>query len=188
MVSLQFQAEHVYSIAPTEGVDNREIPVVCVNGEHNEELRCAFKLHDEAQSAFDIDVTWGWSECMTMVALTFRYKKPCELELTILFNVANHCEIIDFILLGNRVIIALTDSGLVESLIKSPKVMTEVPPSAKFSTWNELYIKTIQNRYENEEGIDSNESEQLALKGINILRESWFSLDYHNRIRLNSNA
>jgi hypothetical protein len=152
----------------------RLVPVLILDCSSSPGLEDCIRAHRGAPPG-DVTVAWRWDIfSRKAVYLNIRFSQPVITEATVLFDVARHGGVIQWILNARAAYLQPLSSGpAVSSGLAEPKVLMEVPPSASFPIWGDLYRRSIEKKFLRA-GLTRREARDAALESIERSQDMQF--------------
>ncbi len=171
----------------TEGFkDGRMTPILMVNAEGHEDFLLNIKAHQTAEFPGDIIFNWAWPKSRfskPMAYIKIQFVKPIECSISIAIDPVMYGEVIDAIFLSKILTIIHVRDDLANIKKKSsPSISMEVPESATFPNWEEIYLNALVKRYK-KKGIKKKRSIELAKQLISDYRKAWITKDFSSLIK-----
>lgn len=126
----------------------RLVPVLVIDCARHPSLEALIQMHKDTPPG-DVMCSWGWNRFSKKnVYLVLRFKQPVEAHATIPFQVARQGVLVESILNARAVYLQpLTSGSKVSEGIERPKIIVEVPASASFPVWQDLYRHELEGQY-----------------------------------------
>lgn len=151
--------------------DGRLIPVLILDCAVHPPLEDLILVHKDTPPG-DVTTTWCWKLLSKkQVFLKFHFHQPVETSAVIAFDVSSQGGIVDWIINVRGVYLQpLTSGARVLEGMGKPKILVEVPPSATFPGWKEIYLKNLEKSYRRR-GLSRIHAESAAKDHVARLRE-----------------
>lgn len=152
----------------------RLVPVLIIDCARHPALEALIHAHKDTPPG-DVVCSWGWSRFSKRnVYLTLRFKQPVETSATIPFQVSRQGVLVESILNARAVYLQpLTSGTRVSEGINKPKIIVEVPASASFPTWQNLYRRELETQYRSK-GLARAQAKVAAREHLALLRDVQF--------------
>lgn len=126
----------------------RLVPVLVVDCARHPALEALIHAHKDTPPG-DVVCSWGWNRFSKKnVYLRLSFKHPVETSATIPFQVSRQGVLVESILNAHAVYLQpLTSGNRVSDGIGKPKIIVEVPGSASFPIWQDLYRRELEDQY-----------------------------------------
>lgn len=156
--------------------EGRETPFVIVDASNRQDFITNSMMHTRDGLPGDMICIWSWpkeKKYPPSAMLTIEFKKPIHHTIRLVFDIETYGEIIDSILLSKCLTILHGKSDIV-TLIKenAPGVTIEIPPTASFPVWDEIYLEGLTNRYKSQ-GFKEKIAVKKAKEQIKKYRREW---------------
>lgn len=136
------------AIGNPDWADGRLIPVLILDCHDHKALEDLIIAHKDTPPG-DVTSMWGWKILSKkQVFLTFNFHQPIETSATLAFNVAEQGTIVDWIINVRGVYLQPLSSGSkVSHGLDKPKILVEIPPTATFPNWKNIYRRSLEKSY-----------------------------------------
>lgn len=149
----------------------RLVPVLVIDCADHPALEALIHAHKDSPPG-DVVCSWGWSRfSKKKVYLSLRFKHPVETAATISFQVSHQGVLVEAILVARAVYLQpLTSGSRVSEGMTKPKIIVEVPGSATFPIWRDIYRRELENQYRSR-GLSRSQSKAAAKDHLALQRD-----------------
>ena len=149
----------------------RLVPVLVIDCAQHPALEALVHAHAETPPG-DVVCSWGWNRFSKKnVYLTLRFKHPVETTATIVFSVSQQGVLVESIINARAVYLQPLSSGSrVSEGMQKPKIIVEIPASATFPLWGDLYRRELEDQYRSK-GLARAQAKVAARNHLSLLRD-----------------
>jgi len=154
----------------------RLIPVLIVDCNNHKPLEDLILVHKDTPPG-DVLVSWGWESWgwerfrKRQAFLTLNFQRPVETSATFCFDVSLQGGIVDWIINVRGLYLQPLSSGAkVSEGIAKPKILIEVPPTATFPSWDKIYRRSVEKKYQRQ-GLSKKQAVEATVEHFARLRE-----------------
>jgi hypothetical protein len=149
----------------------RLIPVLVIDCARHPALEALIHAHKDTPPG-DVVCSWGWNRFSKKnVYLRLGFKQPVETTATIPFQVSKQGVLVESILNARAVYLQpLTSGGRVSEGIVKPKIIVEIPASASFPIWQDIYRRELEGQYRSK-GFARARAKTAATEHLALLRD-----------------
>lgn len=149
----------------------RLVPVLVIDCARHPALEALIHAHKDTPPG-DVVCSWGWNRFSKKnVYLRLSFKQPVETSATIPFQVSRQGVLVESILNAHAVYLQpLTSGSRVSNGIAKPKIIVEVPGSASFPIWQDLYRRELEDQYRSK-GLARAQAKIAAREHLALLRD-----------------
>ena len=152
----------------------RLVPVLVIDCTRHPALQALIHAHKDTPPG-DVVCMWGWNRFSRKnVYLTLEFRLPVETSVTIPFQVSSQGILVESILNARSVYLQPLSSGSrVSEGLEKPKIIVEVPTSASFPIWDDLYRRELEGQYRSS-GLTRAQARSAAQKHLLLIRDIQF--------------
>jgi hypothetical protein len=152
----------------------RLIPVLVIDCARHPALEALIHAHKDTPPG-DVVCSWGWNRFSKKnVYLRLRFKQPIETSATIPFQVLKQGVVVESILNARAVYLQpLTSGNRVSEGIEKPKIIVEIPASASFPIWQDVYRRELEGQYRSK-GLSRTQAKSAVKEHLGFLRDIQF--------------
>lgn len=161
------------AIANQKTADGRLIPVLILDTTVKKELEYLVKMHSETNLG-DVTSIWAFKRFNhKFVTLVLYFTSPMELKVAISFNVIQHSNIIEGIMISRAVYIQPGSPGdKIQHAINAPKILVEIPARTTFDNWEDILKKAVTKKLK-KEGVGRKSLKAAVNDYISLGRDIW---------------
>jgi hypothetical protein len=155
--------------------DGRLIPYIIVDCSHNPSLEQLIEIHGDIPLPGDVVCTWVWSLfSRSKVFLKLEFTKPMKVTIYLAFPVQTRGDIVDCIISVRGLYLQSSKYGdRTSEGYGSPSILIEVPASATFPIWPNLYDQSLRKKFK-KAGYSKGEATNLIQELKARQHELWF--------------
>lgn len=152
----------------------RLIPVIVIDCAQHLAIEAAIHAHKDTPPG-DVVSTWGWNRLSKQyVYLTLNFQQPVVTLGTIPFLVSKQGVLVESIINARAVYLQPLTSGARPSMgLDKPKIIVEVPASASFPIWGDLYSRELEKQFRTK-GLSKVQAKLAAQDQLKFIRDIQF--------------